>query len=138
MSLLSGERHPFQFQQKSEVLFDGHRKLDNQSVIVEGDRIVDVVPGKKGADFQGYVTPAFIDAHSHIGMDREGEPWTESETNDTLNQILPVNDPLNSIYFDDRAFRDAVDFGILYSCIVPGSGNLLGGKAKVIRNFSSR
>ncbi|MEN8210026.1 MAG: amidohydrolase family protein, partial [Candidatus Fermentibacteria bacterium] len=34
-----------------------------------------------------------------------------------------------------RAFKDAVDFGVLYSCVVPGSGNLLGGKAKVIRNY---
>ncbi len=68
-------------------------------------------------------------------MDREGEPYQESECNDHLNQINPLNDPLNSIYMDDRAFTDAVDFGILYSCIVPGSGNLIGGRAKIIRNF---
>ncbi|MBD3277744.1 MAG: hypothetical protein GF388_05540 [Candidatus Aegiribacteria sp.] len=41
----------------------------------------------------------------------------------------------NSIYFDDRAFRDAVNFGVLYSCVVPGSGNLLGGRARIIRNY---
>jgi imidazolonepropionase-like amidohydrolase len=105
-------------------------------VVVENGSIVEVLDGKMEADYRGFVTPAFIDAHSHIGMDREGEPWTESETNDVLSQILPVNDPLNSIYFDDRAFSDAVDFGVLYSCVVPGSGNLLGGKARVIRNFS--
>jgi imidazolonepropionase-like amidohydrolase len=43
---------------------------------------------------------------------------------------------LNSIYFDDRAFKDAVDFGVLYSCVVPGSGNLIGGRAKIIRNYA--
>lgn len=120
----------------AEVLYDGRKKLENCSIIVEGDKIVDIVQKKLDADYSGFVTPAFIDAHSHIGMDREGEPWTESELNDTLNQILPVNDPLNSIYFDDRAFKDAVDFGVLYSCVVPGSGNLFGGRAKVIRNFA--
>jgi len=120
----------------AEVLYDGKRKRDNCSIVVEDSRIVEIIEGKVDADCSGYVTPAFIDAHSHIGMDREGEPWTESETNDTLAQILPVNDPVNSIYFDDRAFQDAVDFGVLYSCIVPGSGNLLGGRAKVIRNFA--
>jgi imidazolonepropionase-like amidohydrolase len=119
----------------AEVLFDGRKKMEDCSVVVEGKKIVDVVKKKMKSDYHGFVTPGFIDAHSHIGMDREGEPWTESETNDTLAQILPVNDPVNSIYFDDRAFKDAVDFGILYSCVVPGSGNLLGGKAKVIRNF---
>ncbi|MDZ7797190.1 MAG: amidohydrolase family protein [Candidatus Marinimicrobia bacterium] len=30
-----------------------------------------------------------------------------------------------------------MDFGYLYSCVVPGSGNLVGGKAKVIRNFAA-
>ena len=121
----------------AEVLYDGRKKLENCSVIIEGDKIVDVLQKKIPADYSGFVTPAFIDAHSHIGMDREGEPWTESEMNDVLNQILPVNDPLNSIYFDDRAFKDAVDFGVLYSCVVPGSGNLFGGRAKVIRNFAA-
>ncbi len=120
----------------AEVLYDGRKKLENCSIVIEGDMIVDVLQKKLSADYSGFVTPAFIDAHSHIGMDREGEPWTESELNDTLNQILPVNDPLNSIYFDDRAFKDAVDFGVLYSCVVPGSGNLFGGRAKVIRNFA--
>jgi len=119
----------------ADVLFDGHKKIGDCSVIVEGTKIVDIVRKKMKSDFQGFVTPGFIDAHSHIGMDREGEPWTESETNDTFGQILPVNDPINSIYFDDRAFKDAVDFGVLYSCVVPGSGNILGGKAKIIRNF---
>ncbi|MEA3266508.1 MAG: amidohydrolase family protein [Candidatus Fermentibacteria bacterium] len=120
----------------AEVLYDGRKKLENCSIVIEGDKIVDVLQKKLDADYSGFVTPAFIDAHSHIGMDREGEPWTESELNDTLNQILPLNDPLNSIYFDDRAFKDAVDFGVLYSCVVPGSGNLFGGRAKVIRNFA--
>lgn len=121
----------------AEVLYDGVTSHENRSVVVEDGIITDVVSGRLDPDFSGFVTPAFIDAHSHIGMDREGEPWTESETNDVLGQILPVNDPLNSIYFDDRAFSDAVDFGVLYSCVVPGSGNLLGGRAKVIRNFAA-
>lgn len=119
----------------AETLYDGITKHENCTVVVEGNIITEITPGKTDADFSGIVTPAFIDAHSHIGMDREGEPWTESETNDLIGQILPVNDPLNSIYFDDRAFSDSVDFGVLYSCIVPGSGNLFGGRAKVIRNF---
>ncbi|KQC14487.1 MAG: amidohydrolase [Desulfuromonas sp. SDB] len=119
----------------ADVLYDGKGRQENISIVIEKDHIVELVNKKIKSNYQGYVTPAFIDAHSHIGMDREGEPWSESETNDVLNQILPLNDPLNSIYFDDRAFKDAVDFGVLYSCVVPGSGNLIGGKAKIIRNF---
>lgn len=121
---------------KANVLFDGIGKQKNKYIIIEGDRIIDIVNKKLTADYEGVVTPAFIDAHSHIGMAREGEPSSEEEANDTLEQICPLNDPLNSIYFDDPAFSEAVDFGVLYSCVVPGSGNLIGGKAMIIRNYA--
>ncbi|HTY07585.1 MAG TPA: amidohydrolase family protein [Candidatus Edwardsbacteria bacterium] len=120
----------------AETLFDGRKQLKDVSVIVEDDRITDIVKRRLAPDFSGVVTPAFIDAHSHIGMDRAGEPGREGEANDVSDQFLPVNDPLDSIYFDDDSFAEAVDFGVLYSCIVPGSGNLLGGRAMVIRNFA--
>ena len=117
-------------------LYDGNTLLENKAIIIEGNKIVGITAKKKNADYEGIVTPAFIDGHSHIGMDREGEPYQEGETNDKTSQFLISNDPIDSIYLDDRAFQDAVDFGHLYSCIVPGSGNLVGGKAKVIRNFA--
>lgn len=121
---------------RAKTLFDGRKKTDGKTIVIEGSRITEITNKRIKPNYEGYVTPGFIDAHSHIGMDREGEPWQESETNDTINQMLPINNPIDSIYFDDRAFADAVDFGILYSCVVPGSGNLIGGRAKVIRNFA--
>lgn len=120
----------------ANILFDGVSKKEDVKVVIENGKITDVSKSSSKADFEGVVTPAFIDAHSHIGMAREGEPGDEEETNDVSCQFLPLNDPFNSIYFDDRAFSDAVDFGVLYSCIVPGSGNLIGGKAVVVRNFA--
>ncbi|MDA3837549.1 MAG: amidohydrolase family protein [Candidatus Delongbacteria bacterium] len=120
---------------KANVLYDGKKKQLNKYIVVEGNKIVEVSSKKQKHDYEGYVTPAFIDAHSHIGMFRDGEPMGESEGNDISRQFMPTNDPLNSIYFDDRAFKDAVDFGVLYSCVVPGSGNLMGGRAKIIRHF---
>lgn len=120
---------------KANVLYDGKTSLTDKYIVVEGNKIVQVTDQKQKADFEGFVTPAFIDAHSHIGMFRDGEPGSEQEGNDYLDQFLPLLDPLNGIYFDDRAFKDAVDFGCLYSCVVPGSGNLMGGKAMIIRNF---
>ena len=121
---------------KAKVLYDGLKSYKNRYIIVEGEKIMEVTKNAMKADYEGFVTPAFIDPHSHIGMDRDGEPWQESEVNDIVNQINPLDDPLNSIYFDDRAFKDAVDFGVLYSCVVPGSGNLIGGRAKIIRNYA--
>ena len=121
---------------RADTLFDGVREVKNATVIVEGDKIIEVGTKRIKPDFTGVVTPAFIDAHSHIGMFRSGEPGGEAEGNDITDQFLPLNNALNSVYFDDPAFEEAVDFGVLYSCICPGSGNLLGGRAMVIRNYA--
>jgi len=120
---------------RAEQLYTGKDLLTDQTIIVEGDRIIDVTGRAYKADHSGVVTPALIDAHSHIGMERQGEPSTESEVDDTFNTFAPLQNPVNSIYFDDRAFVEAVDFGVLYSCVVPGSGNVLGGQAMLIKNF---
>ncbi|MFO7810311.1 MAG: amidohydrolase family protein [Candidatus Delongbacteria bacterium] len=121
---------------RAKVLYDGKGKKADQTIIVGDGKIIEVSKKALKADFEGYVTPAFIDAHSHIGMFRDGEPMSESEGNDISDQFMPLNDPLNSVYFDDRAFKDAVDFGVLYSCIVPGSGNLVGGRAMIIKHWA--
>lgn len=120
----------------AETLFDGKKKDDNCYIVIEGDKITDITKKKIRYNYSGIVTPAFIDAHSHIGMHRSGEPDSEGEGNDRISQITPLHNPINSIYFDDSAFLEAVSFGVLYSCVVPGSGNLLGGRAIVIRNFA--
>jgi imidazolonepropionase-like amidohydrolase len=122
---------------RASELYDGSKKQNRKTIVVEGGRIVDVANSKARPDFEGVVTPALIDGHSHIGMFRAGEPGAESEGNEELKQILPESNPLHGVYYDDPTFAAAVDFGVLYSCIIPGSGNVFGGRAKVIRHFVS-
>ena len=122
----------------AHALYDGVHAVRTGGVRlrIDGDKIGAVESCDDVDTHLGYITPAFIDAHSHIGLDRQAEPDAEGESNDITGQIQPLLDPLNSIYFDDAAFRDAVNWGVLYSCIVPGSGNVLGGKAVVVKNFA--
>jgi len=54
-----------------------------------------------------------------------------------MDTILALADALDSVHMDDQAFREAVEMGVLYSCVVPGSGNIIGGRSAVIRNFAS-
>ncbi len=123
---------------RAKTLYTGTKTLHDVYIIVEGKGIKGIVKKKPECDIieAEVITPAFIDAHSHIGMIRAGEPASEEETNETLDQILPLNNPLDSAYFDDVSFQEAKEFGVLYSALVPGSGNLIGGKAVVIRNFA--
>ncbi len=120
----------------AKTLISDSKALSDRWVVIEGNIITEVSKKRLRASHSGIVTPAFVDPHSHIGMFRAGEPGAESEGNEILSQIQPLHDPVRSVYYDDRAFSDAVDFGVLYSCIMPGSGNLFGGRSKVIRNFA--
>ena len=122
---------------RADQLYDGRSLKPDRTVVVEGPHITEVTDTPCSFDLQGIVTPAFIDPHSHIGMERQGEPLPETETDEHTTPFAPLNNPLDSIYFDDRAFADAVDFGVLYSCVVPGSGNIIGGRAVIIRNFAA-
>jgi len=123
---------------KATVLYDGKGgKSDSVFIDVEDRKIAGISKRGRKFDVEGFVTPAFIDAHAHIGMARMGEPYTEDEANEVLDEILPTLNPIDSIYFDDLAFRESIEHGVLYSCVVPGSGNVFGGRAMVIRNFSS-
>ncbi len=83
------------------------------------------------------ITPAFIDAHSHIGMARAGEHPNERETNERMDPLVTLADAIDSVYMDDPSFKESIEHGVLYSCVLPGSGNLVGGKAVVIRNYAS-
>ena len=129
---------------KSRKLFDGVDEKENLLIGFEGDEIKYVGSKKpeeerdseiiqEGDDI--VVTPAFIDSHSHIGMVRSGEPGNEEESNEQMNSVYPLVTALHSIYMDDPSFTESVESGVLYSTVLPGSGNIIGGKAVLIRNF---
>ncbi len=125
---------------RAGVLYDGTGKKVKRNVYVlfDGDKIVDVSRERKGAEViaEGIVTPGFIDPHCHIGMARSGEPYQEDETNEEMNAIYPLVNAIHSVYMDDKAFRESVEFGVLYSHVMPGSGNIIGGRTALIRNFA--
>jgi imidazolonepropionase-like amidohydrolase len=112
--------------------------MRNVHLHFEGNLVKGVSKEVKG-EFLGkfpVITPAFIDAHCHIGMERAGEPGTEGEANERMDSLLFLADALDSVQMDDSAFRDSVELGVLYSCVLPGSGNIVGGRSAVIRNYA--
>jgi imidazolonepropionase-like amidohydrolase len=121
-----------------KTVYTGRKVLEDAFVVFDGQRIVSVGKSKKGEDRGSFevVAPAFIDAHSHIAMVRAGEPASEAEANDQMDPILAVPDALDSVQMDDDSLRDATEMGVLYSCVVPGSGNIIGGLSAVIRHYA--
>ncbi len=124
---------------KATTLYDGKESYKEMYIGYEGEKITYVGQKKPECDIvsEGVVTPSFIDPHSHIGLDRAGEPGSESEANDKLDSMIPLGRAVDGVYMDDHAFSESVEHGVLYSVVLPGSGNILGGMGSLIRNYSS-
>ena len=121
---------------KASILYDGSGVRRN--VYVGFDNVIrKVTETKPDGDIvaEGVVTPAFIDAHSHIGMVRAGEPSEEDESNEHMDPTFPMINAIHSVYMDDTAFQESIENNFLYSSILPGSGNPISGKVVLMRNF---
>jgi imidazolonepropionase-like amidohydrolase len=125
---------------KANLLYDGTGNKPRKNCWILFDREVKgITDTKPDAEIigEGVVTPAFVDGHCHMGMVRSGEPEEEEESNEEMGTMTPLADALNSVYMDDSSFRDSVEWGVLYSHIMPGSGNILGGKTVFVRNYAA-
>jgi len=123
---------------RAKLLYTGKSVLKDAYIHFDGKKITGVSKTKKGRLLGTFatVTPAFVDPHTHIGMVRGGEPEREEESNEKMDSILPLVDALDSVQMDDVAFEEAVEMGVLYSGVLPGSGNIISGHAAVIRNYA--
>jgi len=122
---------------KGDLIYTGNGVVENGVVSIDGSTIAGVgtAAGGKGAASYPVITPAIIDAHCHIGLIRGGEPSDEAEANEHMGALLAHADVLDSIQMDDAGFEDSIESGVLYSCVLPGSGNIIGGNSAVIRNY---
>ncbi|MEJ2723179.1 MAG: amidohydrolase family protein [Deltaproteobacteria bacterium] len=122
----------------AKIIYTGKSVIRDAHLVFDGRNIVDVSKKVRGTRLGSFpvLTPAFIDPHSHIGMSRAGEPSRDAEANDHLDSLLALTDALDSVQMDDAAFQDAIEMGVLYSCVLPGSGNIIGGLSAVIRNYA--
>jgi imidazolonepropionase-like amidohydrolase len=137
ISDLAKENHSM-FNLRGEVIYTGTGILQDSYVNVDGTTLAGVGNQAQGERAGAYpvITPAIIDPHAHIGLIRAGEPSAEAEANESMDTMLAHADVLDSIQMDDKGFRDSIEMGVLYSCVVPGSGNIIGGNSAVIRNYA--
>ena len=122
----------------AKTIYTGKSVVSNAYLLFNMNKISGISTSSKAQPLKKceVLTSAFIDPHSHIGMHRSGEPSGEGEANERHDSILALTDALDSVQMDDSALKDAVEAGGLYSCVVPGSGNIIGGLSAVIRNYA--
>ncbi|HQA07673.1 MAG TPA: amidohydrolase [Syntrophomonadaceae bacterium] len=118
--------------------------LKSKQIVVEGERIQDIT--EKGMIVEnaehldaggGYILPAFIDAHTHMGLEEEIYRVEGDDVNETTDPVTPQLQAVDGIHFRDLAFKDALRGGIARAMCMPGSANVIGGQAVFLKTLAA-
>ncbi|WP_427966327.1 amidohydrolase [Altererythrobacter sp.] len=128
------------------TVYDGTgRKFENTTVLLRDGRIEAV---GSGLDLAGYtvvdgsgkfVTPGVIDVHSHLGDYPSPAVAAHADGNEMTDPTTPDVWAEHSVWPQDPGFSRALANGGVTSLqILPGSGNLMGGRSVTLKNVPSR
>lgn len=132
---------------RNATLFDGEKIFANAVDIVFKKGLIEsvsdagqsiLIPGAKVLDLDGkYVTPGLVDMHSHHLSDS----WPALSSTRDNNEINPAFGPLtpfvrivDSLKAYDYATTVIASGGVTTSLILPGSANIMGGEAVIVKN----
>ena len=133
--------NPPVFIRNATILTGAGEEIVGGSIVLREGRIVavgrDVPPPPDAVTVDGtgkFVTPGIIDTHSHIGVYAAPGTVAESDGNE-----LPVNANTayvwaeHSIWPQDPQIPLAIAGGITTMQVLPGSGNLIGGRGVTVK-----
>jgi imidazolonepropionase-like amidohydrolase len=119
--------------------------IERGSILLQNGKIAAVGPSVNAPadavaiDASGkWVTPGIIDTHSHLGV--YSAPAIESlqDGNEMTNPVTAEVWADHSIWPQDPQFELALAGGVTAMQILPGSGNLIGGRGVTVKNVPSR
>lgn len=85
-----------------------------------------------------WVTPGIIDVHSHIGAGPVPEVYGADSVGESTGPVTSEVWIEHGVLVQDPAFSRAAAGGVTTQQILPGSGNLFGGRTVVLKNVPSR
>jgi len=85
-----------------------------------------------------WVTPGLIDVHSHMGVYPVPEVQAHSDGNELTDPNTAQVWAEHSIWPQDPAFNYSRRGGVTTIQVLPGSGNLFGGRSAILRNVPGR
>ena len=114
--------------------------IEQGTILLDGEKIAAVgtdvaIPADAQViDVEGrIVTPGFIDAHTHIGIDEEIHQPIGDDCNEMTEPNTAELRAMDAINYRDLSFQDAVKAGITTVMITPGSANVFGGLVAVMK-----
>jgi imidazolonepropionase-like amidohydrolase len=118
-------------QRGSVLIRDGKIAEVGTSITTPSDALVIDANGK-------WITPGIIDTHSHLGVYSAPGIAANSDGNELTDPVTAQVWAEHSIWPQDPQFALALAGGITSMQILPGSGNLIGGRGVTIKNVPSR
>ncbi|MDO4753861.1 MAG: amidohydrolase [Bacillota bacterium] len=119
--------------------FSGYDLRIEDGKITNIRKILRVYPREEVIEANGInIFPGFIDAHSHIGLWEEAIGFEGNDTNEMTDPVTPQLRAIDSVNPMDEAFYEAIKGGVTTACVTPGSANVIGGQAAVIRLHGRR
>ncbi len=102
------------------------------AVVAEGD-----LPAPAGAvviDGTGkFITPGLIDTHSHLGVYPMPAVSAHDDGNEMTDPVTPQVQTVDAFWPQDPSIERAVAGGVTAIQVLPGSGNLIGGRAVTLK-----
>lgn len=118
-------------------------RLDDASLLMAEGKIVFVGEGEIPVDATvidangAWLTPGLIDVHSHLGVYASPNVKAHSDGNEMTNPVTPDVWAEHSVWPQDPGFSRALAGGITTMQVLPGSGNLIGGRGVTLKNIYS-
>jgi imidazolonepropionase-like amidohydrolase len=85
-----------------------------------------------------YVTPGIIDPHSHLGVYSAPATDAESDGNELTNPVMAEVWAEHSFWPQDPQIPLAIAGGVTTIQVLPGSGNLIGGRGAILKLIPAR
>jgi len=130
------------------TVFTGDGQQINNGTVVFANGAIQAVGGPELASPAGaleidgtgkFVTPGIIDIHSHLGVYPSPGVEANSDGNELTDPIHADVWAEHSVWPQDPGFsRALVNGGVTTMQILPGSGDLMGGRSVVLKNVPGR
>lgn len=126
------------------ILTGAGTRIDDGDVLIANGRIEAVGSGLTAPidatviDAHGrWVTPGLIDVHSHLGVYPSPSVNAHSDGNEMTDPVTPNVWAEHAVWPQDPGLQAALEGGVTTLQILPGSGNLIGGRGVTLKNVAA-
>jgi imidazolonepropionase-like amidohydrolase len=126
------------------VLTGTGTRIDNADVLIVAGKIeavgsnLSLPAGGTQIDAKDrWVTPGLIDVHSHLGVYASPGVTAHSDGNEMIAPVTANVWAEHAVWPQDPGFEAALEGGVTTLQILPGSGNLIGGRGVTLKNVAA-